>query len=331
MKRIMKLVLVIGLSMVIGIAVYRLWSVTPEAARERLPVQSASSLEIPGAQRTRVTALGRLTPRGEVINVSAPEGDRLAQLLVIEGQQVQVGDILATLDSHAERVAERQHIASRLAESSARLVAETTYGKAIVAESSLRIQQLERLPPLDIQIQEAKVHSLEAEVTTAQKDMERLHHLDAKNAVAQQEVDRQKLVLSRNQLELQGARSALQKLHDANALDVQLARAQLHTAQASLLKAQSAMEVESLRAQLALAAVRVERCLIRAPISGQILKILSRPGEMTGKQTIAQMGDTAHMYAVAEVYETDISLVRVGQPASVTSPALPQALHGVVD
>ena len=77
--------------------------------------------------------------------------------------------------------------------------------------------------------------------------------------------------------------------------------------------------------------VRVERCLIRAPISGQILKIFSRPGEMTGKQTIVQMGDTAHMYALAEVYETDVGLVRVGQPASVTSPVLPQALHGTVE
>jgi len=331
MKRIVKLVLIIGLSMVIGIAVYRLWPGTPEAVPERLQANNASPLDINGTQRTKVAALGRLAPRGEVINVGAPEGDRLAQLLVIEGQQVQAGDILATLDSHAERVAEQQHIASRLAESSARLAAETAYGEAVIAESSLRIRQLEHLPSLDIQIQEAKVHTLEAEVETAQKDVERLRSLSAKSAASQQEFDRQMLMLRRNQLELQGAQSALKKLRDAHALDLQLARAQLTTAQASVPKAQRAIELESLRANLELAAARVERCLIRAPISGQILKILTRPGEVTGKQPIVQMGDTIHMYAVAEVYETDIGLVHIGQQADVTSPALPQAFHGTVE
>jgi len=63
MKRIMKLVLVIGLSMVSGIAVYRLWPGTPEAVPERLQASSTSPLDINGAQRTRVTALGRLAPR----------------------------------------------------------------------------------------------------------------------------------------------------------------------------------------------------------------------------------------------------------------------------
>src|SRR5215468_6316536 len=37
------------------------------------------------------------------------------------------------------------------------------------------------------------------------------------------------------------------------------------------------------------------------------------------------------MYTVAEVYETDIGLVHVGQQARVMSPALPQALHGTVE
>src|SRR5262249_6772469 len=160
--------------------------------------------------------------------------------------------ILATLDSHAERVAEQQHIASRLAESNARLAAETAYGNALIAESNLRIRQLQHLPTLDIHIQEAKVRTLEAEVATAQKDVDRLRSLAARNAASQQELDRQLLVLRRNQLDLQGAQSALKKLREAHDLDLQLARAQLNSAQASLPKAQSAIEVASLRANLAL-------------------------------------------------------------------------------
>jgi HlyD family secretion protein len=47
-------------------------------------------------------------------------------------------------------------------------------------------------------------------------------------------------------------------------------------------------------------------------MSGQILKILTRPGEVANKQPLVQMGDIRHMYTVAEVYETAIDLVHVG-------------------
>ena len=71
--------------------------------------------------------------------------------------------------------------------------------------------------------------------------------------------------------------------------------------------------------------------MIRAPIRGEILKILRRPGEETGKRPILEMGDLAQMYAVAEVYETELGRVRVGQTATVTSPALTRALRGTVE
>jgi HlyD family secretion protein len=331
MKLLLKRALSVCLVMGTSFALSRLWPATLDADGTRLHARSVSSPEMHAIPRTRVAALGRLAPQGDVINVGAPDGDRLAQLLVWEGQQVQVGDILAILGSHTERLAEQQHITSRLAESRARLEAETAYGNALLAESALRLHQLQQLPPLEIQIQEAKVRTLEEEVATAQKDVDRLRTLTAKQMASRQELDRHMLVLRRHEWERQGAQSALTKLRDAQVLDLQLARAQFYTAQASMPKAQRAIEIESLRAQLTLAAARVERCLIRAPISGQILKILTRPGEAANKQPIVQMGDTRHMYTVAEVYETDIGLVHVGQQASVMSPALPQALHGTVE
>ncbi|MCX8071595.1 MAG: hypothetical protein N3C12_03970 [Candidatus Binatia bacterium] len=46
---------------------------------------------------------------------------------------------------------------------------------------------------------------------------------------------------------------------------------------------------------------------------------------------VLELGDTDGMYAVAEVYESDIGQVRVGQPAVVTSPALKDALSRTVE
>ena len=42
------------------------------------------------------------------------------------------------------------------------------------------------------------------------------------------------------------------------------------------------------------------------------------------------MGDTGLMRAVAEVYETDIAQVKLGQHATVTSRALPRPITGKV-
>lgn len=50
----------------------------------------------------KVTALGRLEPEAETISLAAPvalDGDRLAQLLVTEGDIVKTGQVVAILDS----------------------------------------------------------------------------------------------------------------------------------------------------------------------------------------------------------------------------------------
>ena len=60
----------------------------------------APAVSVP--QITKVTALGRLEPRGEVIQLSAPtsaEGSRVAQLLVKQGDKVNAGQVIAILDS----------------------------------------------------------------------------------------------------------------------------------------------------------------------------------------------------------------------------------------
>lgn len=74
-----------------------------------------------------------------------------------------------------------------------------------------------------------------------------------------------------------------------------------------------------------------DRCYFRAPRDGQVLRILSEEGEMVGAEGLLEMGDTSRMYAIAEVYETDIARVRKGQKATVTSPALDKPIGGVVE
>jgi len=70
---------------------------------------------------------------------------------------------------------------------------------------------------------------------------------------------------------------------------------------------------------------------VRAPIRGQVIEIHARQGERVGPGGIAEIAQTDHMYAVAEVYETDVARVKPGQHATIRSRALDPSLTGTVD
>jgi HlyD family secretion protein len=64
----------------------------------------------------------------------------------------------------------------------------------------------------------------------------------------------------------------------------------------------------------------LELSTIKAPVAGQILKIHANPGEAINTETgIAEIGQTAQMMVVAEVYESDITKVKIGQEVEMTS------------
>jgi HlyD family secretion protein len=46
---------------------------------------------------------------------------------------------------------------------------------------------------------------------------------------------------------------------------------------------------------------------------------------------IVEIGQTQQMYAIAEVYQSDIQKIKVGQTANITSEALPGILTGTVE
>lgn len=89
-------------------------------------------------------------------------------------------------------------------------------------------------------------------------------------------------------------------------------------------------KVAALHAQRDRAAAELELTVVRSPVDGQVLQVHARQGERVGPDGIAEIGKTQKMTIVAEVYETDIGRVQVGQRARATSPALPGPVEGVV-
>ena len=84
-------------------------------------------------------------------------------------------------------------------------------------------------------------------------------------------------------------------------------------------------------AELAQARAELERSRVKSPIDGRVIAIHTREGERVGVRGIVELGRTQDMYVIAEVYETDIGRVRVGQVARAYSPALKEALTGKVE
>lgn len=58
---------------------------------------------------------------------------------------------------------------------------------------------------------------------------------------------------------------------------------------------------------------------LRAPLAGTVLKIHSRPGERPGDDGVMELGAGDQMEAVAEVYESDINRVKLGQMVTLLS------------
>ncbi|HML38855.1 MAG TPA: efflux RND transporter periplasmic adaptor subunit [Bacillota bacterium] len=76
----------------------------------------------------------------------------------------------------------------------------------------------------------------------------------------------------------------------------------------------------------------IEQSLLRAPISGFIIKKQSNPGEMlTASQTVVMMIDPKQLYITANVEETDLAKLKVGQTVDISIDEYKgEKLHGKI-
>lgn len=297
-----------------------------QAAREQA--------ELPPPRQVKVVALGRVEPISRVIEVATAEAGRIDRLEVQKGDQVDQGQILAYLDTYEVRQAERDVAASQLAEARAQLAAETTLGDSQVQEASSRVAQIDGPQQAAIAAQQAAIESLEAELSVAEIDLARFQQLNESGAISRQDLDRQRATVDKLRADLQNAAATKQRLEQARLNDMKNAEAQVASAQATTTRAQVSSRVDSAAQNLALAEAQLARTIVRSPQAGQILDIFAYPGEAVSPSgdPILALGDTSQMVVVAEVYETDIGLVEVGQPATITSRngAFSEALTGTV-
>lgn len=309
------LLLVLALGGALGAAAFhawQLWHVVPIISADNIPAL------------TKVTALGRIEPADGIIAIGAPVPDRLLKFMdgICEGAKVSKGQPLAELASRVERQLEYDLVTLQIKEAEDKKKQVEEEGKRKIELAALRKQQLVVMGPLEVKLQEAKIAFLERQVETAKKNRDRVQELPG--TVSQQERDQQELALSQAQAELAAGKDTREQLVQGGALKREIAQAEIEAARAELARSLLEIPVESLKQQKAVAQRRLEQTLITAPSAGEILKIFARPGETVGAQPILQLADTSHVVVIAEIYETDIDKIQIGQEARVWSRVWPE-------
>ena len=318
-RRILATIGVLCVAVAGGVVAVATWPSRAQPSPTNVPAPSA------------VAALGRVEPQSEIINLGAGTSpERLDSLVVGRGDRVESGQVLGYLSGYAGQIAEREMYRAQLGEATTKLAAQTALDQVRIEAAELKQKQVLEIEPLRIAAQQATVASLEATLANDKEILKAQLDLSGKGATTIRERDNQQTQVIKTQAELNSARSRLDELKRQFEIDKLDAETEVKVARASLDRDKADEPIASLTRQIELADARARNLTLLAPAKGRILNILVKPGEEVGTGPILAMGDTSLMRVVAEVYETDISRVSLGQRAIVRSRALEHPMGGKV-
>lgn len=249
-----------------------------------------------------VVALGRIIPRGDVISVATPSGAgdaRIAELRVSIGEEVKAGDILAILDNLPQLQSAVASAQAALRVREANLLQTRASNTASLAEA------------------QASVERAEATSAVAQSELNRVTALFERGVATRAALDQAIATATQAARDVERAQATLSRYATGSETvqaDIAVAKANLDAAQATLASAQQDLD----------------RAYVRAPERGKVLDIKVRAGERPSTEGIIHLGDTSQMTVEAEVYQTMIGRVTIGDPVIVSAGAFAQDLHGTV-
>ncbi|MGK7877219.1 MAG: ABC exporter membrane fusion protein [Xenococcaceae cyanobacterium] len=346
---------IVGLLATSATAIYSL-----KLTKGQLSEPPPSTIQTPAIEA--VTALGRLEPEGEVIRLAPPPtlgGAKIIQLLVKEGDRVEVDQVIALLHNHDLRLADVKHAQKEIEVAQANLAivkagaktGEINAQKAAIdrwlaqlrgqiATNQAKIARLEAELQGEILAQGATIDRLEAELGNAQREFQRYQKLAQDGAISDSDLDQRRLNLETSRERVKEAKATFKRTEDTLTEEIREARAiaqetadtlekQIQEAKATLNRIAEVREVDVQQAQAeverAMAALKqaqadLELTYVKAPMRSQVLKIHAYPGESVNtEEGIAELGQTDQMMVVAEVYESDIGKVSLGQQTTITS------------
>nr|WP_287733304.1 HlyD family efflux transporter periplasmic adaptor subunit [Microcystis sp. M090S1] len=197
----------------------------------------------------KITALGRIEPRTEIISISAPmllDSDRVKQLLVDEGDSVKTGQIIAILESQ-ERLEDNLRQAQEQVKVAASKLEQVKAGAKVgeidanaanvrkiqaqwlgdQATQRTTIQRLTAQLEGDRAAQKATIGKLEAEYRNAKAEFDRYEKLYQEGAISASSFDTKRLNLETSNQQLTEAKVTLERIESTGKQQIQEAKTTL--------------------------------------------------------------------------------------------------------
>lgn len=286
-------------------------------------------------------------------------GTKIAQLLVQEGDRVKQGQTIAILDNYDRsqaavavaqqevKVTEANLAVVKAGAKQGEITAQAAQVNRVKAElqgklvtNDAEVARLQAQLRTETAEKQATIDRLQAELNNAQSDFQRYQKLAQDGVISESELDSRRLRVDTAQKSLVEAQATYsrtlttlqEQIKQAQAIaqqDRQTLQQQITEAEATLASVAEVRDVDVVQAQAQLdkaiaqlqqAKADYAQTYVKAPTDGQILKINAYPGELVAQEDgVVEFGQTNRMMVIAEVYESDISKVKVGQTATVRS------------
>ncbi|MEO0969332.1 MAG: HlyD family secretion protein, partial [Cyanobacteria bacterium J06639_18] len=280
------------------------------------------------------------------------EGNRVEKLLVKQGDRIKVGQVVAILDSRdqlAATVEEAKHQVAiaqanlekvKLGAKRGEIQAQQATINRLKAERETEIQaqqatinRLKAEKETEIQAQQATIERLEAQLANAKTEYQRNQYLYQQGALSASSRDSKRLEYETVQKQVTEAKANLRRIESSKQQQLTEAQANLKRIQTSRKQqviesratldriaevrpvdvAAAQAELNRVKASLVKAQANLKQSYVRSPQNGQVFEIYTRPGEIVSNDGIIEIGQNSQMYVVAEIYQSDIRKIRLGQ------------------
>ncbi|GAB1544278.1 HlyD family efflux transporter periplasmic adaptor subunit [Scytonema sp. NUACC21] len=303
--------------------------------RDKVSIQPTKPVKVV-PPKIVVPALGRLQPQGEITKLFPPSslsGVRVEKLLVQESDRVQAGQVIAWLEGYSRAKAALQQALDKVQISQAQLAQIKAGAKTGDIEAQkATITRLESQLKGEIASQQATIARLQAQLNNAQTENNRYQQLYKEGAIAASTADSKRLQEETVQQQLQEAKATLNSTVNTLNDQIKEAKARLNSIQEVRVVDVRLAEAEVKSAVTAVQQAKADYDLTKliSPIDGTVLEVHAKTGEVNSNDGIVEIGKISQMYVEAEVYQTDINKVKVGQKATITSTTFPGTIQGTV-
>lgn len=229
--------------------------------------------------------------KSNIVNISAKVSGQVQEMRVKEGDTVEAGQVLAKVDSKALEIQVEQ-------------------AKANLASAQAKLASLQAgSRPQQVAQSQAGVQQTAASLENARKNYERAAELYEEGAMSAQQRDTALTALQVAEAQHKAASESYSLVAEgASAEDIQFAQAQVAQAAAALKSAQ----------------LQLDNSTIVSPVSGVIAKKAVDEGEIIAVgQPLFSITNPADSWIEANIEETSIGKIQLGQPVDVNVDAYP--------